>query len=101
MSATPEPTSNRLVAEQTLALAVPTELVEVIARRAAELVADRVASSEPDGWLDVQGAAEYLSCKPKRIYDLKSQGRIRCVKDGSRPLFRRSWLDAYLLEETS
>ncbi len=77
--------------------ALPPELLEAIAARAAELVEDRVAEA-PEPWLDVHEAAEYLRCKPQRIYDLVSQGRLRHRKDGRRLLFRRSELDAYLEE---
>lgn len=76
-----------------LALSVPDDLVETIARRAAELVA---APPPLDPFLTVDEAGEYLRCKPKRIYDLCSQRRIDYVKDGSRTLIRRSDLDAYL-----
>jgi excisionase family DNA binding protein len=59
-----------------------------------ELLAVDVPAGDP--WMDVREAAEYLRCKPQRIYDLKSQGRLAAGGDGSRPLFRRSTLDAYL-----
>lgn len=81
-----------------LTLALPAELVEVIAERAAQIVAERQASvGEP--LLTVEQAATYLACKPKRVYDLCSQRRVRFSKDGSRTLLRRSDLDAYLEEE--
>jgi len=54
------------------------------------------APADPDPWLDVDAVATYMSCKRKRVYDLCSQWRIRFVKDGSRTLIRRSWVDAYL-----
>ncbi len=72
----------------------------------ADLLAERgvggagAPEADPDPWLDVDAAAAYLCCRPKRIYDLKSQGRIRFARDGSRLLFRRSWLDAYLDESS-
>jgi len=78
-----------------LVLAVPPELVEVVAQRAAELVVSGLAAAG-DAWLDVEGAARHLACKPRRIYDLHSQRRIHAHKDGSRLLFRRSELDAYV-----
>jgi excisionase family DNA binding protein len=63
-----------------------------------EAVADRIASRTSvrvpvESWFDVEAAATYLACKPKRIYDLKAQGRLRYAKDGTRLLFRREWLD--------
>ena len=52
------------------------------------------ATVEP--WLDVPRAAAYLACKRKRIYDLKSEGRLRYAKEGGRLIFRREWLDAVI-----
>lgn len=78
-----------------LAIELPPELVDAIAERAAQLVAERQAAAlEP--WWSVEQAAEYLACKPKRVYDLCSQRRVPFVKDGSRTLLRREDLDAYL-----
>jgi excisionase family DNA binding protein len=85
----------------TLALGVPPELVELIAARAAQLVRDQAAATDDASpYLTVDQAAEYLACKPKRIYDLTSQRRLPFVKDGSRTLLRRSDLDAYLEAST-
>lgn len=78
-----------------LALVLPPEFVEAVAQRAAELVAAQVAPAA-DTWLDVDGAARHLACGRRRIYDLHSQRRIPAHKDGSRLLFRRSELDAYV-----
>jgi excisionase family DNA binding protein len=82
-------------ARESFAVELPGELLERIAERAAELVAERqAAAAEP--WLTVEQAARYLSCRPKRIYDLCSQRRVPYAKDGSRTLLRREDLDAYL-----
>lgn len=78
-----------------LALTVPPDVIEAVAQRAAQLVVAQLATAD-DAWLDVDGAARYLACKPKRIYDLTSQRRLPAHRDGSRLLFRRSELDAYL-----
>ncbi len=87
-----------MTAAASLTVDVPPELLEAIAARAAELVEDRgAAAAEP--WIGVEEAAEYLRCKPQRIYDLVSQGRLEHRKDGRRLLFRRSWLDEYLEQE--
>lgn len=74
---------------------LPPELLEAIAARAAELVEDRTVES-PQPWIGVEEAAEHLACKPQRIYDLVSQGRLEHRKDGRRLLFRRSDLDSHL-----
>jgi excisionase family DNA binding protein len=78
--------------------AVPDELVEALAGRVADLLAERLPH-RPEPWLDVDGAADYLACKPHRVYDLKAEGRLRFAKDGTRLLFRREWLDACLEED--
>jgi excisionase family DNA binding protein len=44
----------------------------------------------------VAEAADYLRCSKQRVYDLTASGRLPVSKDGTRSLFRREWLDAYL-----
>ncbi len=78
-----------------LLLDVPCELVEQIAERAAAIVAEREALAASP-WLTVGEAAEYLRCPKSRVYALVSAGRIPHVKDGSRTLFNRGELDAWL-----
>lgn len=80
-----------------LTIGCPPEFVEEVARRAAEILAEQASEARP--YLSVAEAADYLRCKPKRVYDLCSQRRIPFVKDGSRTLLRRADLDAYLEEE--
>ena len=72
-----------------LRLEIPDEIVERIAARVAELL-----EPAPEGWLDVEAAAEYLTAPKSRIYDLVAQERVECRRDGRRVLFRREWLDA-------
>lgn len=79
------------------AIPLPAALVEAIAQRAAELLAERLpTAAEPDGYLDVDGAAEFLACPKSRIYSLVSSRRIPHHRDGSRLLFDRSELRAYV-----
>lgn len=78
-----------------LAIPLPPELVEAVAARAAELVAERLEPA-PEPYLDVDGAAAYLACPKSRVYALASAGRIPVRRDGSRLLFRASELDAWL-----
>jgi excisionase family DNA binding protein len=73
-------------------LNLPPEVVEAIAERAAELVAECQTSAEADGFLDVEGAAAFLACSRSRIYTLVSARRIPVHRDGSRLLFDRSEL---------
>ena len=81
-------------------LAVPPELVEhvadLVAARVAELLPDR-----PEPYLDVEAAAEFLACKPPRIYDLVERGAVPVHRDGRRLLFRASELSAYFDREES
>jgi excisionase family DNA binding protein len=82
-------------AERSLNLAFPHALVEAIAERVAELLADAM-SSQPEPWIRVEEAAEYLACPRSRIYALVSKREIPHQKDGSRLLFRRSELDEFI-----
>jgi excisionase family DNA binding protein len=81
-----------------LALGIPDELVEAIARRAAELVLEQLEERGARGpeLLTVPEAAELLRCKPQRIYELISDGRLAGVMDGGRRLIRRVDVDAHL-----
>lgn len=82
-----------------LSVDFPPALVEQIAQRAADLLGERQgAGGSADAWLTVADAAEYLRCSESRIYGLVSARRIPYVKDGSRVLFRRSELDAWVRE---
>lgn len=65
---------------------------------ANEVAALLVVTDRGEALMTVTDAAEYLRCKPKRIYDLCSQGRLPFEKDGSRTLIRRRSIDAYLRE---
>jgi len=81
-----------------LALDFPPELVERIAERAAELVAEKHSDDQADagGYLDVAAAADFLACPRSRIYGLVSAKRIPHHKDGSRLLFDRAELRDYV-----
>ena len=70
--------------------------VHGLAEQLAPLIADRLDTREQSPWMTVEETADYLRCKPKRIYDLLSQGRLPRHKDGSRVLLHRAELDAYL-----
>lgn len=84
-----------------MARALIAELTDSDLDALADLLAPRLAvrtqmAHDPESWLTVDQAAGYLSCQPQRIYNLVSQRRLRHVKDGSRVLFRRQWLDDHL-----
>jgi excisionase family DNA binding protein len=82
-----------------VAITLPDELIEAVSARVVDLLAERLPAQGPTPWLDVDAAAVYLACRPHRVYDLVAEGRVRCAKDGRRSLFRREWLDDYLLGE--
>ena len=77
---------------------VADELVERIAHRAAELLAERAEEPSQDGWL--RGAdriADYIDAPRSRVYALASARRIPVHRDGSALIARRSELDQWLL----
>jgi excisionase family DNA binding protein len=78
-----------------LSIALPAELVELVAERAAAILrAEATVDVEP--WLGVGEAAAHLACPTSRIYALVSARRIPHHRDGSRLLFRRSELDEWV-----
>jgi excisionase family DNA binding protein len=78
-----------------VSLALPDDVLEQIAQRAADLVLERLGSmTTTSPYLTVREAAEYLRCSRQRIYDLRSSGRIARLSDGGRALVSRADLDA-------
>ncbi|MGA8744692.1 MAG: hypothetical protein WB507_02360 [Solirubrobacterales bacterium] len=94
----PDSSPSGIYPDGTPLLAVPDALVDLIAERAAELLADRVANwQQEDGWL--RGAdriAAYIDCPRSRVYALTSAGRLPVERDGSALIARRSELDAFV-----
>ena len=78
----------------TAALEIPSELVELIARRAAELVAARPSD---DGWMDARAAAEYLALPRSTLHKLTAAREIPFSQDGpgGKLYFKRSALDQW------
>lgn len=80
-------------------LSVDEELVERIARRAADLVvATQLQRDSGDSWL--RGAdriAAYIDAPRSRVYALVSAKRIPVHHDGAALIARRSELDTWLL----
>jgi len=85
-----------------LELAIPPELLEEIASRAAELVLERRDHrTGPDAWpewMSVETAARYLDVSPERVAKLKLRGELPYYQDGPgcRVSFNRRELDAWL-----
>jgi excisionase family DNA binding protein len=76
-----------------LMAAIELDLPEQTIAQIAEAVAQRMGQAEPDGYLNVAQAAEYLACGTDRIYDLVQHSKVRVARDGRRLLFKRAWLD--------
>jgi excisionase family DNA binding protein len=76
---------------------VPPEALDEIARRAAEIVlaelerrdAERAADQGSSPWLSIPEAAERLRCKPQRIYEMRTDGRLTRYKEGGRAVVSR------------
>jgi hypothetical protein len=64
--------------------------------RGTDFEANGAPFSEP--WIGVPDAAAHIGAPESRIYDLHAQRLVRFVKDGTRLLTRRSWLDEYLIQ---
>jgi excisionase family DNA binding protein len=65
----------------------------------AEMLAPRLADRLNVGaspWLNTEGAAQYLGCTRRRLYDLVQLRMFDPRRDGRRLLFRRADLDGYL-----
>lgn len=80
----------------TVGLDLPPEFVRAVAEEVAAILRDEAPTTADDGYLDVAGAAAFLACGTSRIYSLVSAGRIPVHRDGSRLLFDRGELRAYV-----
>ena len=82
-----------------LSLTIPDELLEQVAARAAELLAERNGNgngSEP--WLNVEQAADHLNVSTSELYSKCSARRTNGFpvhKEGSRSYFKASELDRW------
>jgi excisionase family DNA binding protein len=75
-----------------LTVMLPPDQLETVARRAADLVAD----GRDDGFMDVDGAAAFLSLSPKAIYHKTERDQIPHYHAGGRLLFDRAELRAWV-----
>jgi excisionase family DNA binding protein len=77
------------------------ELAERIAERLAEKLEERrwATHQEACELFSVQEAAEVLRCKPQRVYDLRSAGRLPRTMEGGRAVVRRTDLERLVAEE--
>jgi hypothetical protein len=77
------------------------ELVERIADRLVQKLEERGLSSAAPAegeLLSVPEAAAVLRCKPQRLYDLRSAGRLPRTTEGGRAVVRRLDLDRLVME---
>jgi excisionase family DNA binding protein len=82
-------------------LEIPPEVLEAIARRAAELVLEHRGGGDARELLTVPEAAEYLRCSRQRIYELRSSGRLPKTSEGGRALVRRADIAGLVIDEAS
>jgi hypothetical protein len=71
-------------------------LLDELFDRVADRVVRRLEAREPTPrteLLSVPEAAAVLRCKPQRIYDLRSAGRLPRTVEGGRAVVRRSDLE--------
>jgi excisionase family DNA binding protein len=92
------PNAHSVALRPELAIAIPPNMIEAIAERAAELVletlAERAGAASP--YLTIPEAAAYARCKRQRIDDLLSARRLTRYKDGRRTLVLKAELEAWL-----
>jgi hypothetical protein len=79
-----------------LSLPVDGALVEAIAARAAELVAERFGREIKSPWMTRPQAAKYLGWPLSR---LEKRRDVPHVKDEGRVFYHREQVDAFLLEQ--
>jgi excisionase family DNA binding protein len=75
-----------------LSVVVPPEQFEALARRVADVLAER----RDDGFLDSDAAAEYLGISRKAVYALVERGRLPHHRPAGRLLFDRRELRAWV-----
>lgn len=61
----------------------------------AEVLAE-LRPGDDDGYLNAEGAAEFLACPVSRIRSLTSAGALPVERDGSRVLYSRAALREYV-----
>lgn len=74
------------------------EFVDRVADRVARRLEPRYSRPENGELLNVLEAAAVLRCKPQRVYDLRSAGRLPQTTEGGRAVVRRSDLERLVSE---
>jgi len=81
-----------MVSDPTAALTAV--IAEMVAAEVERQLVGRADAESP--WMTADQCAAYLSCAPKRIRNLTSQGRIPVVREGRRTLYDRREIDSWL-----
>jgi excisionase family DNA binding protein len=86
-----------------LTIGIPDELVEAIAAKVAERVAQSQEGVGESGcgrspWMSAASAAVYLDWPRQRIYKLAAQGAIPHYKQDGRLLFNQTEIDHWLAQ---
>lgn len=71
-------------------------VLEDVAQRSAAIVLERLGDQRSP-YLTVDEAADYIRASRQRIYDLRRDGRLSRVGDGTRALVLRAELDELVL----
>jgi excisionase family DNA binding protein len=83
-----------------LNLELPAELIEAIAVRAAQLVAETRHEGRDhfteSPYMTIPEAAVFLRCTRQRIDDLLSSRRLTRIKEGRRTLIARAEIESYV-----
>jgi excisionase family DNA binding protein len=77
-------------------------LLEELVERVADRVVGRLEAlptSQAGDLLSIAEAAELLRCKPQRLYELRSAGRLPRTVEGGRAVVRRSDIERLVSEE--
>lgn len=86
-----------------LHIELPPELIEQVAERAAELLAERNgAAPKAERWLTHEEASRHLNISSSQLYSLASQRHrngLPLVKEGSRSYYRASDLDRWRVDQ--
>jgi hypothetical protein len=77
-----------------LSLTFPLDIVEAIARRTAEILAEGVVSP----WYDLESAARYLAIPTGRLKNATAAREVRFSRQGKAYTHHRDWLDEYALK---
>jgi hypothetical protein len=82
-----------------LQLELPPEALEALVDVLVDRIQGRIEAARADAWIGVEQIAEYLDCKPQRVYDLwgkREHSGFPGYKDGGRLLSKRSLIDQWL-----